>query len=85
MIEITFNDIQLIKWIGSDLWKISYDAFIGQPYFKFEGEFYAFRDKLHSWFIEHKIEYSFVTVTNFTTTLRFQKESDAVLFKLIWL
>ena len=46
--------------------------------------FYILRKELHKWLKDHKIKYSLRETENLFTCIIFEKESDAILFKLTW-
>jgi hypothetical protein len=85
MIKVTFEDCRLAEYLEEDVFKSSLYPFIDQPNFSFNDRFHAFNENLHSWFVDNAISYSFANALYYYTTLIFEKESDAVLFKLTWL
>lgn len=49
------------------------------------GDFkFSLVDEIHNWFIENNISYSLRENYKSNTIIIFEKESDAVYFKLIW-
>ena len=47
--------------------------------------FYTFNDEIHKWCRENKINYSLEFISTSSTNICFEKESDAILFKLTWM
>ena len=47
--------------------------------------YHYFIDDIHNWFIDNSIKYKIKYVSKDDTEIIFNKESDAVLFKLTWM
>ena len=47
--------------------------------------FYTFNDEIYKWCKENKVKYSLEYVSSNSSNILFEKESDAVLFKLTWM
>ena len=90
MIRFTIIDKNISEKIGTHAWKtyeypITFD--LKRPYIKepsFNGRCFIFDNVIHNWFIENNIEYNVYWNTDKITDIEFEKESDAVLFKLTW-
>jgi hypothetical protein len=85
MIQVTFNDDKFREYLGQRPWRRVSNSFCGRPGITYKTEYCTFIDEIHQWFIDNNIEYSFADATLETTDIVFQKESDAILFKLTWL
>jgi hypothetical protein len=68
-----------------NVWLERTGKIISRPYFYslYSYSYYQLIDILHQWFIDHNIEYS-LEGNNNETYIIFEKESDAVYFKLVW-
>jgi len=81
MIEIVFEDEILREKIdvNMDLFTFVIDEDDN------ETDDIDFTSDIKKWFIDNNIDYIIKSWTNTTTTILFEKESDAILFKLTWL
>jgi hypothetical protein len=89
MKSITFIDDDLARKLDVEmLWSIlCYNEKMNQPNVYHNGGYYVIDPKLHEWFASNHIVYSlsFVDLCAKDSTITFQKDSDAVLFKLTWM
>jgi len=97
MIELIFKDKSINEKIGKDIWclldkkRANYqEEFLrlNRPQLKYYESNSScqlfFIDQIHFWFIENNIKYSLEFISRDFTKILFEKESDAVLFKLTW-
>jgi hypothetical protein len=84
MIQLTFDDDTIWNYLGNTPWTSTAPS-SERPGVTYKEEFCVFIDEMHQWFTDRNIEYSFTGATLRTTDILFQKESDAMLFKLTWM
>ena len=85
MVDVKVLDTKLRVIAGFMLW-ISVDAnYTRRPVLKrSKSEVFIFCKKIDDWFIENNIEYKLFWIDYDYTGITFEKESDAILFKLTW-
>ena len=87
MIKINFKDEILSEKVGNiPIWKSAKDdEYLKRPDVRATQHRWILINEIHQWFVDYNIEYSMVMIDRFSTTISFQKESNAFLFKLTWL
>jgi hypothetical protein len=89
MKSIIFDDEKLAHLLEIETlwWADRSNENIKQPYVRHGNDFYMLNSKMHEWFESKNIEYSlsFVSIHTSYSTISFKKDSDAVLFKLVWM
>jgi len=89
MIEIIFEDhILRDKLPTQSLWKDRRSGNHDRPFIidiDNKNRTFELVDEIHQWFIDNNLSYKTKWTSEYESCLIFEKESDAILFKLTWL
>jgi hypothetical protein len=87
MITIDINDNKISENLRENVWDyFSQTPPPDRPRINYATGWLVFKYELHTWFIENNIKYSltYSKSEENCTQIHFEKESDALLFKLTW-